>query len=315
MSRVSNLKVKIVGVGGAGGNFISGIKERLNLLKEVESIAINTDLQDLRAAKADLKIPIGEQTTQGLGAGMNPQLGKKALLESKEKVIKVLEDSELVILIGGLGGGTGTGALPQIAKLLKTKEILTLAFVTLPFSFEGGVRKKIAKKGLKELYTWADATMVIENDKLLELSKNRREILIREAFGFSDEIVFSSLESILELLNPTGLITLSFENIREALKEAGSFFIGRAKSSGEDKIEKALKLILSSPFSPSNLKTARHILFSLASKGSITLKDIDKFTQVLVQKKLKDTKIAFSILEDPSLKKEEVRLTLLLAGF
>ena len=210
-------KIKVIGVGGGGNNAVNRMVEAQ--LKGVEFIAVNTDKQALYTSKAEHKIQVGEKLTRGLGAGANPEVGKKSAEESKDEIIKVLEGADMVFVTAGMGGGTGTGAAPVVAQLAKEMGILTVGVVTKPFAFEGKVRMKNAEQGIKELKTKVDTLITIPNDRLLQIVQKNTSML--EAFSIADDVLKQGIESISDLIAAPGLINLDFADVQSIMKEKG----------------------------------------------------------------------------------------------
>lgn len=310
---VSNLpKIKIIGVGGAGGNTISRLTSFR--VKGVELIAINTDLQDLKKTRAEKKLAIGQKVTGGLGTGMNPQLGKKAAEEDKEKLKEILKDGEMVFITAGLGGGTGTGASPVLAQLAKSQGILTLAIVTLPFSFEGRSRKIVAKKGLFKLREEVDALISIDNNKLLKLADG--ELSLKTAFEAGDEILRQAIQGITDLILLPGIINVDFADVKSILKNSGTalFAIGRAR--GENRAREVTKAALSSPLlAKPSLKGAKGILFNVSGGKDINLAEIEEIARIITKEVNSQAKIIFGAICNEKLKRGEIKLTLIATGF
>jgi len=236
-------RVKILGVGGAGNNAVT----RLSKLKlaGAELIAINTDIQDLQKTKADVKLRIGRQTTQGLGTGMNPELGRSAAQEQKNEIEDLVKDSDLVFLAAGLGGGTGSGALPLIAQLCRDQGILTMTVVTKPFSFEGSSRMNIAKEAIKNLTGRVDCLLVLDNDKLILATEKNTPLA--KAFLLADEILHQAVVSILDLVLRPSLVSISFADVRTCLKNSGPGFFGQGLGQGQSRSQEAVARALNSP--------------------------------------------------------------------
>jgi len=236
-------KIKVVGVGGAGGNAINNmINARLQGAK---FIAVNTDAQDLEASKAPVKIQIGEMLTEGLGAGANPEIGRQAALESVDPVRSSLEDSHMVFITAGLGGGTGTGAAPVVAEACKDAGALTVAVVTKPFSFEGKKRARQAEAGLENLKDVADTVIVIPNDRLRGLASRNATAL--EMFKRADEVLLHAVRGITDLIMMPGLVNLDFSDVRTTMSKAGLAIMGTGIASGENRAVEAAERAISHP--------------------------------------------------------------------
>jgi cell division protein FtsZ len=305
-----NPKIKVVGIGGSGSNTVSRMKKAK--IKGVELIAINTDLQDLKKTKADKKIRIGKKLTKGLGTGMNPKIGKEAALEQREEILEALKGSDLVFLTAGFGGGTGSGALPIVAEIAKNLKILTVAIITKPFSFEGEIRKKIAKAALENLKGKVDSLILIKNDKLLEILNSKTSI--SNAFLFCDQILKEALEGISDLILIPGIINVDFANIKNVLKNSGQAIFGLGKAFGEKRVEKAANLAINSPLIDYPFQKAKRALFSIFARD-LSLAEIDKAAKIISQKISKKAKIIFGAIEDKKLKKGEMKIIVVATGF
>jgi cell division protein FtsZ len=302
-------KIKVIGVGGSGGNAISRMAKCK--IQGVELIAINSDFQDLKKTKADLKIQIGKELTKGLGAGMNPQIAKKAAEESREEIKKVLEGADIVFVVCGLGGGTGSGAAPVVAGIAKQLNILTIGAVTLPFSFEGFQRKKIATLGEKKLREEVDTLFVIPNDRLL--SQVQEDTTCESAFWFCDEILRQAVQGISDLIIRPGLINVDFADVREVMADSGSALFGVGVGRGEDKIEQASKTTLNSQFLQFPIQGAKRILFNITGGKNLSLMEVEEAAKLII-KNTSAFKIIFGAIIDENLKPDEVKITLIAAG-
>ena len=239
-------QIKVIGIGGAGGNIVSRIYKS-NPPKQIEVIALNADLQDLKEAKANQKLQIGRKITRGFGAGMDPKIGRMAATESKEEIKNLLGSPDIIFLLAGLGGGTGSGALPVVAKLAKETEALTLGIVTSPFYFEGEKRKQIAKRTLPILEENLDALIVVSNDKILPKEENS-SLNIDSAFFLVDKIIQDIIFGILDILIRPGLINIDLADLNSILKGAKRAFFGIGHAKGENRVEEAVDMALNSPF-------------------------------------------------------------------
>jgi len=303
------IKIKLIGIGGSGGNAISRMKKEK--IEGVELLAINTDYQDLIKAKADFKLRIGKKTTQGLGAGMRPDIGEMAAKESLEEIKEVLKGTDIVFITYGAGGGTGTGAGPVVAQISKEMGILTIAIVTLPFSFEGFTRMKIAKEGIMKLKENVDSLLVIKNDKLLELLDPKTPIF--SAFWFCDEILREGVIGISNLITSPGIININFADIRSVLKNSGSAILTTAKAFGEKRAEIVANLALKSPLLDLDPKGAKAILFNVSGED-VSLGEIEEIGKILTKEINPQAKVIFGTVRDLYLKKGEIKLTLIIGG-
>ena len=304
------VKLKIIGVGGAGCNAISRLKK--SKIEGAELIAINTDLQHLSKTLADFKLQIGKKITEGLGTGMKPEIGEAAVKEEIEEIKKILNNTDIVFLVFGGGGGTGSGATPVIAQVSKEKGILTLVVSIFPFSFEGKSRKLIAREGIRKLRNFVDGIIVIDNDKLLKALPPNTSL--SEAFYFSDLVLKNSVSAILNLLTKHSLINVNFADIQSILRGAGNILIGIGKGRGEKRVEEALNSALSFPLLDVSLNRAKNALFFLEGED-ISLEELKKVNQILSEKISKESKIIFGFGKNSDLKEGEISLTLFLSCF
>lgn len=310
-----SIKIKIIGIGGSGCNTISRITEnKKDKIKIVESIALNTDVQNLQRTKADIKIQIGKKITQGLGSGMKPEIGKQAAEEQKEEIKEILKNTDMVFITCGMGGGTGSGASPIIAEIAKNLGILTIAIVTKPFSFEGIYRKKIAEEYIKQLREKVDSLIVIENNRLLETIEPKTSIL--NAFWLCDDILHQAVTSISDLITTTGIINVDFADVRAVLRNSGTALFGSVKTKGEKRTEKAIKSILNSGlFNNISCKEANGILFNITGGKDITLTEVEEAVKILTQEINPEAKVIFGVVQDEKFKKGEIKTTVIVTGF
>lgn len=306
------INIKIIGVGGAGGNMVTRMKEKR--IEGVEFIALNTDIQSLRLAKADIKIQLGKNTCRGLGAGMDPDKGREAAQESLEEIEKVINNADLVFLVCGLGGGTGSGAAPIIANLLKQKNILTVAFVTRPFSFEGEKRQEVAEEAWQRLYNEVDSIITIYNDRVFNVIEEKTPIL--EAFSKIDDILRMGIKGIVDLIFYPGLINLDYANIKTILTNAGVTLMGIGRATGENRARKAAQMAISSPLLDVSIDGAKKILFNISGGKDLTLVEIHDASRIITQTASKDAQVIFGTSFDDDLKQNEVKVTVIagLAG-
>jgi len=301
-------KIKVIGVGGAGGNTVSRLFEAD--IKNVELVSVNTDIQDLNKKKADTKIRIGEKTTQGLGAGMKPEVGRLSAEESAEELENALKTADIVFLTAGLGGGTGSGAMPVIAGLAKKLGVLTIGIVTLPFSFEGKKRKKIAQNSLEEIEKAINTLVVIPNDKLMTLIPPKSSVEF--AFKKCDELLKEAVETISNVISNPGILNLDFADVKEVLKSGGSAFFGIGRAKGQDRIAKALDMALFSPLTDFPLDKLGSILFNIASgSNNFYLSEVKKIAEAIKKRTSPSAKVIFGASFDKNLAKDEIRLTII----
>jgi len=303
-------KIKVIGVGGSGSNTVSRMLKCK--IKGVDFIAVNTDAQDLRKVRANVKIRIGRKLTQGLGAGMNPEIGEKAAEEQREEIKNALENSDLVFITYGAGGGTGTGAGPVIAEIARNLGILTIAIVTKPFSFEGISRRKVAEAGIQKLKSKVDSLIVIPNDKLLRNLDPK--ITLLSAFWLGDEILREAVLGITDLIISPGIINVDFASIKSILENSGKAIFGIGSAQGEKRAEKAVLSALKSPLIDSSPQGAKGVLFNV-SGSDISLAEVEEVAKIITKEVSPDAKIIFGAVEDEKLKKGEVKVIVIITGF
>jgi cell division protein FtsZ len=305
---MSTTRIKVVGVGGAGCNTIDRLIK--TSIKDVEMISINTDAQDLKKKNAHFKLRIGDKTTLGLGAGMKPEIGRLSAKESFKEIESILKDSDIIFLTAGLGGGTGSGALPIVAEIAKKTGALTIGIVTLPFSFEGKKRRKIAQNSLEETKKKIDTLVVIPNDKLSDMVPAKSSIEV--AFSKCDELLKEAVESITNVILNPGILNLDFSDIREVLKDGGSAFFGIGKAQGKDRASAAVEKSLYSPIAHFPLDKAEGILFNVASGSKdFFLSEVKKIAEMIKKKTSPSAKIIFGASFDKNLSKDEIRVTVI----
>lgn len=301
-------RIKVVGIGGAGCNTIDRLLRAK--LKGVDLISINTDAQDLKKKEAHLKLRIGEKTTKGLGSGMKPEVGKLSAKESYKEIEGSLKESDIIFLTAGLGGGTGSGASPIVSEITKKSGTLTVGIFTLPFSFEGKKRKKIALNSLEDLRKKVDTLVVIPNDKLRELIPPKSSV--ETAFLKCDDFLKEAVESISNVIMSTGILNLDFSDIREILKDGGSAFFGTGKGEGKERAIHAVEKALYSPVTKFSLDKANGILFNVASGNqNVSLSEVKKIAELIKKKSSPSAKIIFGASFDDNLSKDEIRVTII----
>ncbi|HYC34135.1 MAG TPA: cell division protein FtsZ [Candidatus Paceibacterota bacterium] len=305
-------RIKVVGVGGSGKNALNHMIN--SKIKGIDFIAVNTDAQDLHNSLAKKRIHIGKNLTKGLGAGMNPEIGKRAAEETKEEIQEAIKGADMVFIAGGEGGGTGTGAAPVVARTAKEAGVLTIAVVTKPFSFEGPQRMKLAEAGIEELRKVVDAIIVVPNDKLFSVvSKDTPAPL---AFTMCDEILRQAVEGISDLITTPGTIgNIDFADIRAVLENAGSALMGIGTASGEKRAEEAAKAAINSPLIDLSIHGAKGVLFSIAGGNDLTMFEIQDAAKIVTESVDPNAKIIFGTVNDEKLKKGEVKVTVVAAGF
>ncbi len=303
-------QIKVVGVGGGGGNAVNRMVE--SNVKGVEFIAVNTDKQVLLNSKATTKIQIGEKVTQGQGAGSKPEVGRKAAEESSEAINEVLAGTDMVFITAGMGGGTGTGAAPVIAKLAKEKGILTVGIVTKPFNFEGRRRMQMAESGIAELAQSVDSLIVIPNERLKLVSDQK--ITLLNAFSVADDVLRLGVKSIAELIKIPGIINLDFADVTSIMKDAGHAHMGVGRGSGKDKAEIAANAAISSPLLETTIQGAKGVIILISGSSDITLDEVDVAATIVKDAADIDANIIFGVSTDPSLDDEMV-VTVIATGF
>jgi cell division protein FtsZ len=304
-------KVKVIGVGGGGNNALNTMISYQ--LSGVDFIAANTDAQALAANLAPIKLQLGATLTKGLGAGANPEIGRKAALEDVEKIREVLKGADMVFITAGLGGGTGTGGAPVIAEVAREMDALTVAIVTKPFHFEGKKRLKQAEEGLANLRMTADALITIPNQRLLSISGKSMTLL--EAFKKADEILYQAAKGISDIIVGHGLINLDFADVRTIMSETGMALMGTGISSGENRSVEAAQKAISSPLLEDiSIEGARGLLINITGGPNMTLSEINEATTLIQKEAHEDANIIWGMVVDQTMK-EDLRVTVIATGF
>ena len=303
--------LKIIGVGGAGGNVVTRLYDKR--IEGIELIAINTDLQSLKHTKADVKIQIGKNTCRGLGAGMDPLKGREAAEEDIEEINKVIQGGDLVFIAAGLGGGTGSGASSIVANLARQSGALTIAVVTKPFSFEGEKRLEIAEEFWQKLFNEVDSIVTIPNDRVFNIIDEKTPIL--EAFYKIDEVLREGVKGISDLITFPGLINLDFANIKTIMTNAGSSLLGLGKSKGAERAKIAAKKAVSSPLLDISIDGATKVLFNVSGGRDMSLVEINNAARVITESIAKDAQVIFGTSFDKELNKGEIKVTVIAGGF
>jgi len=291
-------KIKVVGVGGGGGSAIN--RMIANGIKGVSFVAINTDVQALHYNKAAEKIHIGKTVTRGLGAGMNPDLGKGAAEESQNEIREALKDCDMVFVTCGLGGGTGSGASPIVAQIAKDLGALTVAVVTKPFIFEGGQRKNIAERAFSELADKVDTIITISNDKLLQVIDKRTSLL--DAFKIADDVLRQGVQGIAEIITVPGIINADFADVKAVMSNAGSALMGIGTASGENKAIEAAKDAINSNLLDMSIDGARGIVFTITGGPDLSMTEVSEAAKVITSAADEDAKIIFGAVVDEKMK-------------
>ncbi|MBC7331803.1 MAG: cell division protein FtsZ [Synergistetes bacterium] len=303
-------EIRVIGVGGGGSNALNRMIEAG--LNGVKFIAVNTDLQALSLSKAPVKLQIGEKLTRGLGAGANPEIGRKAAEEDREKISEILKGADMVFITAGMGGGTGTGASPIIAEIAKELGILTVGVVTKPFTFEGRRRMLQAEEGIKSLKEKVDALIVIPNDRLLDVADKNTSLV--EAFRMADDVLRQGVQGISDLIMVPGLVNVDFADVQTIMKDAGSALMGVGYGRGENKALEAAKAAISSPLLENSIEGAKGILLNISGGMDLTLKEVNDAADLITKVADRDANIIFGavIKEEMS---DEIRITVIATGF
>lgn len=304
-------RIKVIGTGGSGRNAVNHMVT--SKVKGVDFIVVNTDAQDLHHSLAKKKIHIGKNLTKGLGTGMNPELGRKAVEETKEEIQEAVKGADMVFIACGLGGGTGSGASPIIAQIAKEAGSLTVAVVTKPFFFEGQQRMRVAETALDELRKEVDAIIVIPNDRLL--NNISKETTAKNAFAMCDDILKQAVEGISDLITTPGIINIDFADVKAILKEAGSALMGIGQANGDNRAEEAARMAINSPLLDVAINGARGVLFSVAGGSDVTMFEIQDAAKVITESMDPDAKVIFGTILDDSIKKGDVKVTIIASGF
>lgn len=304
-------RIMVIGIGGSGKNAVNHMIN--SKVKGVTFICMNTDTQDLHHSLAEKKIHIGKNLTKGLGAGMNPEIGKKAAEETKSEIQDVIKGADMVFIACGMGGGTGTGAAPIVARAAKEQGVLTVAVTTKPFFFEGNQRMKIAEAGIAELAKEVDAIITIPNDRLLQLAD--KETNFKEAFARCDDVLRQAVEGISDLITTPGVINVDFADIRAVMQDAGSALMGVGSASGEKRAEKAALQAINSPLLEVSVHGAKGVLFAISGGDDITIHEIQEAAKIITESIDKDAKVIFGTIRDEKIKKGEIRVTVIATSF
>jgi cell division protein FtsZ len=303
-------RIKVIGVGGSGQNAIHRMME--TGIRGVEFVAVNTDAQALHNSQADHKIHIGKTITRGLGAGMNPDIGRAAAEESKEEILDVIRNADMVFITCGLGGGTGTGAAPVVAELAKKTGILTLAVVTKPFAFEGAKRMEIAMKGMENLRHHVDTIIAIPNDRILQIIDKKTSLL--DAFKTVDDVLRQGVAGISDLITTPGMINVDFADVRSIMQNAGSALMGIGRGTGENRALDAARAAIDSPLLDMSIDGAKGVLFNITGSKDLGMYEVDEAARFITKSADTDARIIFGAVIDEELD-EEVKITVIATGF
>jgi len=303
-------KIKVVGVGGSGGNGISRMIDAK--IKGVEFVAINTDAQALHNSKAQEKIHIGKNLTKGLGAGMNPEIGRQAAEENRDEIQEVLKGADMVFVACGLGGGTGSGAAPIVAETAKELGALTVGVVTKPFAFEGSQRRAIAEEALINLKDRVDTLITIPNDKLLSII-DRKTTLIN-AFRIVDDVLRQGVQGISDLITKPGIVNVDFADVRAIMMDSGSALMGIGIASGDNRAAEAAKAAINSPLLELSIDGAKGVLFNI-SGSDVTMLETSEAANIITENIDPNAKVIFGAVTDEQIRKGEIQITVVATGF
>ncbi len=304
-------KIRVIGAGGGGGNAIQSMLTQYHI-QGVDFIAVNTDAQALLLNKATTKIQIGDKLTKGLGSGGDPEIGRQAAEESAEKIKDMLTGSDMVFLAAGMGGGTGTGSIPVIAKIAKDLGALTIAVVTKPFSFEGTRRMVNAEDGIENLRDKVDTLIVIPNQRILDVVDKKVSLL--EAFRVADSVLSQGVQGISDLITVPGLINVDFADVRSVMTNSGSALMGIGTGVGESRAQTAARAAVSSPLLEVSMEGARGVLFNITGGSDLTMNEVDEAAKIIAEAADPDANIIFGTTVDESLK-DQIKITVVATGF
>jgi len=304
-------KIKVVGVGGSGGNAISRMMSCK--IHGVDFVAINTDAQDLHHVNSPEKLHIGKNLTKGLGAGMNPELGRQAAEENRDEIHQAVKGSDMVFVTCGMGGGTGTGAGPIIAEAARDSGALTVAVVTKPFAFEGLQRTRIAEEGLNQLSDKVDTLITIPNDKLLSVIENKTSLI--DAFSVVDDVLRQAVQGISDLVVTPGIVNVDFADVKAIMESTGSALMGIGRATGEDRAIEAAKTAINSPLLEISIDGAKGVLFNVSGGPDLAMSEINEAAKIIVESVSSEARVIFGAVVDDRLKKGEIKITVIATGF
>ncbi|MBU6414679.1 cell division protein FtsZ [Patescibacteria group bacterium] len=304
-------RIKVIGVGGSGGSAITRMMDAK--IHGIDFIAINTDAQALHHNKSTSKIHIGKNLTKGLGAGMNPELGRQAAEENRDEIHEAIKGSDMVFVTCGLGGGTGTGAAPIVAEVARDAGVLTVGVVTRPFMFEGTQRSRIADAGWVKLKDNVDALITIPNDRILGMIERNTPIL--SAFQICDDVLKNAVQGISDLITMPGLVNVDFADVRTIMENQGSALMGVGVSAGENRAVQAAQAAISSPLLDISINGAKGVLFNVSGGHDLSMWEINEAAKVITESIDRDAKLIFGAVHDERLKKGEIKITVIATGF
>jgi len=303
-------RIKVIGVGGAGQNAVNRMIEEG--IQGVEFIAVNTDAQALALSKAPIRVRLGDKLTRGLGAGGDPEIGRKAAEESADELYNVLKGADMVFVTAGMGGGTGTGAAPVVSQVAKECSALTIGVVTRPFTFEGGRRTQSAEAGITKMKEHAHTLISIPNDRLLQLADKKSSL--QDAFRMADDVLHQGIQGISELITIPGLINLDFADVRAIMSEGGAALMAVGRGSGDDRAKTAAEQAISSQLLDITIDGARGVLFNVTGGSNLTLFEVNQAAAIIRETAHPDVNMIFGAVIDPSMG-DEIRVTVIATGF
>ena len=304
-------RIKVIGVGGAGTNALARMIEAR--IHGVEFIAINTDAQALHASAASVKIHIGKSLTRGLGAGMNPEVGRQAAIDTKEEIGAAIKGADMVFITAGMGGGTGSGAAPVVAEIAREAGALTIGVVTKPFTFEGAQRMKIADAAWNNLRERVDSLITIPNDRILSIIDRKTPLL--ESFAIVDDVLRQGVQGISDLITSPGIVNLDFADVRAVMSNSGSALMGIGRSSGEDRAVEAAKMAINSPLLEVSIDGAKGVLFNVSGGPDMAMAEINEAARIITEHIDPEARVIFGAVMDDKLKKGEIKITVVATGF
>lgn len=304
-------RIKVVGVGGGGGKAVTRMID--HKISGVEFLTVNTDAQDLHYTKARTKIHVGKNLTKGLGAGMNPEVGRQAAEENRDEIHETLKGADMVFVTGGLGGGTCSGAAPIVAEVARDVGALVIGVVTKPFTFEGAQRARIAEEAWVQLRDRVDALITIPNDRLLGVIEKNTSVT--SAFTICDDILRQAVQGISDLIVMPGIINVDFADVRAIMQGAGSALMGVGYGSGEERALAAARAAISSPLLDVSIDGARGVLFNVSGGPDLTMWEINEAAKVITESIDKEAKVIFGAVHDEKLKKGDIKITVIATGF
>ena len=305
------IKIKVIGIGGGGNNaVIRMIKDKI---KNIDTYLFNTEIKILKRANSITKntIQIGKETTKGLGAGADENVGEKSAEENKKEIQEILKDTDMLFLTAGMGGGTGTGAIPVVAEIAKEMDIMTVAIVTKPFTFEGRKRDIRADKGIEKLKQYVNALIVVSNDKLLKVVSDKTSI--NDAFSLADDILKQGIKSITDLVTTVGEINVDFADVKTIFNYVGNAYMGMGKAEGENSIVQATYKAIDNPLTETQIDGAKGVIFNIMGSEELSLNEINNAIQIISQRVDSEANIIFGTVIDKSLE-DEVKVTVIATG-